>query len=63
MSAEFSWKMDGELPSIESHLVDQRLLKIMAFLQSIPFPEGQANEEEEAQVGHSPSRSLPSHLR
>lgn len=42
--------MDGELPAIESHLVDQRLLKIKSFFQSIPFPEGQPNEDEEEQV-------------
>lgn len=35
----FSWKVAGNIPSVDLHLSDTRLFQIIHHMQSIPFPE------------------------
>ena len=35
----FSWKVAGNIPSVDLRLSDTRLFQIMHHVQSIPFPE------------------------
>jgi hypothetical protein len=63
----FSWKVAGNIPSIDLRLSDKRLFQIINHIQSIPFPESknpsievQPTEEEvtSGQLLSSPEQTL-----